>query len=269
MKITEITERPIGGLGRFVLAIIHTFLVAIRQTGRIILLCWEVFRAVFTPPIRWRLTIQQMQFIGVSSLFIVVLTGAFTGMVFALQSGRAFALFGAQTLTGAVACLSIARELAPVLTSLMVTARAGSAMAAQLGTMQVTQQIDALASMAVDPINYLIVPRVLATIMVVPLLTVIFDFVGALGTYVVAVKILEIDQAIFIQKIRYYVEVQDIVQGLFKSVFFAIILSMVSCYKGYNAKGGAAGVGLVTTQAVVISSVAILVSDYFLTALLF
>ena len=269
MKLSEVTEKPIGDLGRFVLAIIHAFLVGIHQTGRIFLLLWAVILAVAHPPSRWRATIEQMQFLGVSSLFIVVLTGAFTGMVFALQSGRAFALFGAETLTGATACLSIARELGPVLTSLMVTARAGSAMAAQLGTMQVTQQIDALTSMAVNPVNYLIVPRILASIMVVPILTAVFDFVGALGTYIVAVKILEINQAIFVQKIQYYVEVQDIVQGLFKSVIFAIILSLVSCYKGYNASGGAAGVGLVTTQAVVISSVAILVSDYFLTALLF
>jgi phospholipid/cholesterol/gamma-HCH transport system permease protein len=269
MDFYQLTNKPIGSVGRFVLAILQTFLVGIHQTGRILLLLWEVIVQAAHPPIRWRLILQQMQFIGVSSLFIVVLTGAFTGMVFALQSGRAFALFGAQTLTGAVACLSIARELAPVLTALMVTARAGSAMAAQIGTMQVTQQIDALASMAVNPVNYLIVPRVLASIMVVPILTSVFDFVGTLGTYVVSVKLLDIDQAILVQKIRYYVEVQDIVQGLFKSVVFAIILSLVSCYKGYNAKGGAAGVGLVTTQAVVISSVAILVSDYFLTALLF
>ncbi|MFH1262818.1 MAG: ABC transporter permease [Pseudomonadota bacterium] len=269
MKITEFTEKPIGNLGRFILSVVYMFLVAIRETGRVLLLLREVVVQTFHPPIRWKATVQQMQFIGVSSLFIVVLTGAFTGMVFALQSGRAFALFGAQTLTGAVACLSIARELAPVLTSIMVTARAGSAMAAQLGTMQVTQQIDALSAMAVNPVNYLIVPRVLASILVVPILTAVFDFVGALGAYVVSVKILEIDAAIFVAKIRYYVEIQDIVQGLFKSVVFAIILSLVSCYKGYNAKGGAAGVGLVTTQAVVISSVAILVSDYFLTALLF
>lgn len=269
MKLSQVPEKPIGDLGRFILAILHTFLSGIRQTGRMLLLLWEVVVAVFHPPIRWRETIAQMRFIGVSSLFIVVLTGAFTGMVFALQSGRAFALFGAESLTGATACLSIARELGPVLTALMVTARAGSAMAAQLGTMQVTQQIDALTSMAVNPINYLIVPRVLASIMVVPILTAIFDFVGALGTYVVSVKILQINQAIFIEKIRNYVDVEDIVQGLFKSIVFAIILSLVSCYKGYNARGGAAGVGLVTTQAVVISSVAILVSDYFLTALLF
>jgi phospholipid/cholesterol/gamma-HCH transport system permease protein len=269
VKLSQVTERPIGDLGRFVLAVLHEFLTAIHQTGRILLLFWEVIVASVHPPIRWQLTLQQMRFIGVSSLFIVVLTGAFTGMVFALQSGRAFAMFGAETLTGATACLVIARELAPVFTALMVTARAGSAMAAQLGTMQVTQQIDALASMAVNPVHYLIVPRVLATILVAPILTAVFNFVGALGTYIVAVKVLEINEAIFVEKIRYYVEVSDIVQGLFKSVVFAAILSLVCCYKGYNARGGAAGVGLVTTQAVVISSVAILVSDYFLAALLF
>jgi len=269
MKSSRLVKVPVINLGRVVLAIIHAFSLGIREAGSMLLLLWNVSLQAVTPPIRWKLLVQQIQFIGVSSLFIVVLTGAFTGMVFALQSGRAFALFQAETLTGAVASLSISRELAPVLTSLMVTARAGSAMAAQLGTMQVTQQIDALASMAVNPIHYLIVPRVVASVLVLPLLTALFDFIGALGSYVVGVKLLQIDEGVFLQKIRYYVDVSDIVQGLFKSLFFGLILAVVSCYKGYHAEGGALGVGRVTTQAVVISSVSILVSDYFLTALLF
>lgn len=267
--VTRAAAKPVRGLGRTILAIIHAFTVAIDEAGRMILLAAEVLRCIFIPPIRWRLTMEQLQFVGVSSLFIVLLTGAFTGMVFALQSGRAFALFRAETLTGAVASISIARELAPVLTALMVTARAGSAMAAQIGTMQVTQQVDALISMAVNPVNYLIVPRVLGTVLVIPILTALFDFVGVLGCYVVGVKLLRIDEAIFVQKIRYYVDVSDIVQGLFKSVVFGFILAIVGCYKGYHAHGGASGVGKVTTQAVVIASVAILVTDYFLTALLF
>ncbi len=269
MSPAPLPHKPVQDLGRIVLAIIHAFTVAIDETGKMLLLLWQAVVQMITPPIRWKLIVVQMQFIGVSSLFIVLLTGAFTGMVFSLQSGRAFALFRAETLTGAVATLAIARELSPVLTAIMVTARAGSAMAAQLGTMQVTQQIDALESMAVNPIHYLIVPRMVASLLVLPLLTTIFDFIGALGAYVVGVKLLKIDEAIFVQKIQYYVDVSDVVQGLFKSCFFAIIIVLVSCYKGYNARGGAAGVGRATTHAVVISSVAVLVSDYFLTALLF
>ncbi len=252
-----------------VIALIHAFTVGIHETGRIFVFLGASLKQLWRPPIRWKLTIEQMHTIGVSSLFIVVLTGAFTGMVFSLQSGRAFALFQAETLTGAVACFSITRELAPVLTALMVTARAGSSMAAQIGTMQVTQQVDALISMSINPLNYLILPRILAAILVLPLLTAIFDFIGTLGAYVVGTQVLNIQKALFLDKIYYYVDVSDIVQGLFKSVFFGVILATVSCYQGYQARGGAAGVGEVTTKAVVISSVAILVSDYFITALLF
>ena len=266
---TNTQKGLIPRLGQVIIAIVHAFTVGVDQMGRILVFSGGILKQAVSPPIRWNLIIQQMQFIGVSSLFIVVLTGAFSGMVFALQSGRAFALFRAETLTGAVASLSMARELAPVLTALMVTARAGSAMAAQLGTMQVTQQVDALISMSVNPVGYLIVPRVIASVLMLPLLTAVFDFIGVLGSYVVGVKLLEIEGAIFLEKIYYYVDISDIVQGLFKASVFGLILAIVGCYKGFSAKGGAAGVGKVTTQAVVIASVSILVSDYFLTALLF
>ena len=269
MTPKDLVKTPVHGVGRAVLAFVHAFSIGIAEAGRMLVFLWQVGLQTFVYPIRWKEIMTQIQFIGVSSLFIVILTGAFTGMVFALQSGRAFALFRAETLTGAVASISMSRELAPVLASLMVTARAGSAMAAQIGTMQVTQQVDAMISMAVNPLHYLILPRVIACLLVMPILTAIFDFVGVLGAYVVGVKLLRIDEGIFVQKIRYYVDVSDIVQGLFKSAIFGLLLATISCYKGYTASGGAAGVGKVTTQAVVISSVAILVSDYFLTALLF
>lgn len=259
----------INSLGRTVLAIVHAFTVAIDQTGSQIIFLLHTVQQAIHGPRRWKLILQQMHFIGVSSLFIVFLTGAFTGMVFALQSGRAFQLFRAETLTGAVASLSLARELAPVLTAIMVTARAGSAMAAQIGTMQVTQQVDALIAMSVNPLNYLVMPRVIAAVLVLPILTGLFDFIGVLGSYIVGVKLLQIDEAIFLQKVYYYVDVADILQGLFKSAVFGLILATVGCYKGYSATGGAEGVGRVTTQAVVIASVSILIADYFLTALLF
>lgn len=262
-------EPLILSLGKFCLTLVRASNVAIGETGEMLIMLWNSFKATFSHPIRWRLIVDQMQFVGVGSLFIVVLTAVFAGMVFALQSGRAFAIFSAETLTGAVVAITISRELAPVFTALMVTARSGSAMSAQIGTMQVTQQIEAMSAMAVDPIEYLIAPRVIATILVMPILTSIFNFVGVLGAYIVSIKLLGIDEAMFLEKIKNYVAVSDIVQGLFKSIFFAIILSIVSCYQGFQAKKGASDVGQRVTMAVVISSVAILVADYFLTAILF
>ncbi len=243
--------------------------VCVREVGSMLLLAGQVFYYGLRPPYRFAQIFLQMRLIGVQSLFIVVLTGIFTGMVFALQSGRAFRLFNAESLTGAVAGLSLARELAPVLTALMVTARAGSAMAAELGTMRVTQQVDALEAMAVHPVNYLVAPRVFATVLMLPLLAAIFNFVGALGTYVVGVMLLRIDEGIFLYNIRWYVDIEDLVQGFSKAICFGFVLAVVGCYKGLHATGGAKGVGIATTSAVVIASVAILVGDYFLTALLF
>lgn len=219
--------------------------------------------------IRWDAILLQMRNIGVSSMFIVILTAVFTGMVLALQTGRAFSLFQAETLTGAVCALSITKELGPVLATLMITARSGSSMAAQLGTMRVSQQIDALVSMAVNPTGYLVAPRIIACVIVTPILTAMFDLIGVVGSYLVGVHLLDINQAIFIDKIIFYMDTANIIEGLFKSAIFAFILSSISCYKGFFTTGGAEGVGRSTTQAVVLSSVSILVFDYFLTALLF
>ena len=211
----------------------------------------------------------QMRNIGVNSMFIVILTAVFTGMVMALQTGRAFQLFQAETLTGAVCALSISKELGPVLAALMITARSGSAMAAQLGTMQVSQQIDALTSMAINPQGYLVAPRIIACVIVTPILTAIFDFMGILGSYVVGVGLMKINHAIFIEKIIQYMTTYNFIEGMFKSAIFGLILASISCYKGFFTRGGAEGVGRSTTEAVVLSSVSVLVFDYFLTALLF
>lgn len=268
-SLKTIIESLILSLGRFVLSFLHTLNVGITEAGQMLIIFWTAMKSMVKPPIRWRLIVDQMQFIGVGSLFIVVLTAVFAGMVFALQSGRAFAIFSAETLTGAVVAITITRELAPVFTALMVTARSGSAMAAQLGTMQVTQQIEAMSAMAVDPLEYLIAPRIIATILVMPILTSIFNFVGMLGAYLVSIHLLGIDVAMFLEKIKIYAAISDIVQGLFKSIFFGAILSLVSCYQGFQAKKGASDVGQRVTMAVVVSSVSILVADYFLTAILF
>jgi len=212
---------------------------------------------------------KQMEFIGVNSVFVIVLTWAFTGMVLALQSYYGFRKFGSEGLVGATVALSMTRELGPVLTSLMVTGRAGSAMAAELGTMRVTEQIDALTVMALNPIKYLVTPRIIASFLMLPLLTVIADFVGIIGGYLVGVKLLGINEGAYIDKTITFLELNDIYNGLVKAAVFGIILSVVSCYKGFYTKGGAEGVGRSTTAAVVISSVTILVTDYILTSFMF
>ncbi|RMF77274.1 MAG: ABC transporter permease [Nitrospirae bacterium] len=229
----------------------------------------EVLRWLPRRPWRLRNLLRQMEVVGVNSTFVVLLTGLFTGMVLALQSYNGFARFGAESLVGTVVALSVLRELGPVLSGLMVTARAGSLMAAELGTMRVTEQIDALYTLAVNPIHYLLVPRVLATVLTVPMLVVLSDFVGILGGYLVAVKLLGINSTLYINKTIQYVAASDMVNGLIKSAVFGLVLSVVSCSFGFRARGGAAGVGRATTQAVVYSSVLILVFDYILTSLLF
>ncbi len=219
-------------------------------------------------PIRPRLMMQQLEFVGVGSLFIVLLTGVFTGAVFTLQSVSAFAKFSAQSLVGATVTLALTRELAPVLTGLMVTGRVGSAMATELGTMRVTEQIDAMEVMAIDPLGYLVVPRVFAGAIMVPVLTMIFDFVGVCGSYALGVWYDGIDEGAFMSRIERWLEPSDVFQGLIKAFVYGTVLTLVGCYKGFNAGGGARGVGQATTDAVVIGSISIFVLNYFLTAVM-
>ena len=220
-------------------------------------------------PFRIEEIFKQMEFVGVKSMVVVLITGTFTGMVLALQSSYGFKKFGAEALVGAIVALSMTRELGPVLTSLMVTGRAGSSMAAELGTMRVTEQIDALTVMALNPIKYLVTPRVVASFFMLPVITAISDFVGIIGGYLVGVKLLGINEGAFMKNIEKTLGLDDIYNGLLKAAVFGVILSVISCYKGYNTKGGAEGVGRATTEAVVLSSVTILISDYVLTSLMF
>ncbi|MEK7703774.1 MAG: ABC transporter permease [Myxococcota bacterium] len=238
------------------------------ETGAIALFFWRALVAAVRPPYRVRLILQQAEFVGVGSLFIVVLTGFFTGAVFTLQSVYALQRVGMESMVGSMVLLSVARELAPVLTSLMVTGRVGSAMATELGTMRVTEQIDAMEVMAVDPINYLVVPRLIGGAFMVPALTMLFDAIAAVGSYVVAVPFLGIDEGAFVSRIEWYLDPFDFTHGLYKSIVFGIVLTLIGCYKGYNAGGGARGVGVATTQAVVIGSISIFVLDYVLSAVL-
>ena len=236
--------------------------------GNVLIFFFATLKQGVKPPYRVRLIFQQLEFVGVGSLFIILLTGVFTGAVFTLQSVSAFAKFSAQSLVGATVTLALTRELAPVLTSLMVTGRVGSAMATELGTMRVTEQIDAMEVMAIDPVSYLVVPRVFAGAVMVPVLTMIFDFVGVLGSYLVGVMYNGIDEGAFLSRIQRWLEPADIFQGLIKAFVYGIVITLVGCYKGFNAGGGARGVGQATTDAVVAGSISIFVLNYFLTAVM-
>lgn len=242
---------------------------AIATTGNMSMMLVHALYYVFIPPYKFRNLFKQMESVGVRSLFVVVLTGAFTGMVLALQSFNALKRFGAESLVGPTVALSMARELGPVLTALMVTGRAGSAIATELGTMRVTEQIDALHTMAINPIKYLVTPRIVAGILMLPVLTIVTDFVGVVGGYAIGVKMLNINPGVYIGRTVDFVNVDDIMYGLTKSFFFGLIITLVACFQGFYTTGGAEGVGRAATNAVVIGSVLVLVSDYILSSMMF
>lgn len=237
----------------------------LQELGRLFVLFFQTLRSLFERPIRPRTFVDQMEFIGVKSTFIVGLTSLFSGMVFALQSSYAFRLFGAEALIGPTVALSLVRELGPVFTAIMVTARAGAAMATELGTMRVTEQVDALYTMGINPVQYLVLPRIVASIIMVPALAGIFSYIGFLGSYVVTTEVVGVGPNVFIRDVVDMLTFADIYKGLIKASVFGLLLSLISCDQGYNANGGARGVGIATTQAVVRSCITILVSDYFLT----
>lgn len=237
----------------------------IRSLGRWCTFTFDMLKWLPKKPYRIANLIRQMESIGVRSTPIILLTGLFVGAVFSLQTGKAFALFNAESLVGATIGLSLSREIAPVFTALMVTARACSAMAAELGTMKVTEQIDALETMAINPLHFLVCPRVVATTLMTPLLTAIFVFIGMVGAWIVGVHLLEIPHSAFFERLYHYVDVRDFIGGLIKAGVFGFLISIISCYNGFMTKGGAKGVGDATTRAVVVSSVVVLVTDYFLT----
>ena len=239
------------------------------QLGGALILAALAIKMFFLPPYRFRQFLRHLDFVGTQSVFLIVTTGAFTGMVTALQGYNAMHRYGAESLVGATVALSLARELGPVLSALMVTGRVGSAMTAELGSMRNTQQIDALSSMAVDPIHYLVSPRIAASIITLPFLASIYSFSGMIGAYIVSIGYLDIDRGAFMSGIRSYVDISDITHGLTKALVFGLIVSMVACYKGFYATGGSRGVGLATTKAVVTSSILILLGDYVMTALMF
>lgn len=252
-------------LGKWVLA---PPLVALAEVGVMARLFYETIRWAIRPPYRFYLVVDALEFIGVQSIFIVGLTGTFVGAVFGLQLVDGFRQFGAENQVGSVVGLALARELAPVFSALMITSRAGSAIATEIASMRVTNQIDALTTMSVNPVQYLVAPRVLAGTIATPVMSLLFLLVGLVGAYVVGVYLMGIDGGIFIERVKWYVDTGDVGQGLTKAAFFGATLTLIACRQGYHATGGAAGVGRATNRAVVHSAVAILVLDYFLTSII-
>jgi phospholipid/cholesterol/gamma-HCH transport system permease protein len=238
---------------------------AFEDFGRMILFALEAVAWAFRPPFRMELVLSQMAFIGVGSAFIVGATGLSAGMVFALQMNFALKKFAAEGFVGGSVAFSLARELSPVFTALMVTGRSGSAIATELGTMRVTEQIDAMESMAVNPIQYLVVPRIVASVLMFPVLTMVFNVIGYGGGYVMGVYVANIPVGPFVAHTREFMEPSDVLHGLVKAVIFGFIVSIITTWRGYAASGGSRGVGEGTTRAVVMSSIAVLAADYVIT----
>ncbi len=251
--------RPIG----------HAFLGFLETTGQLTVFALTAVSHFFRPPLYLRLIGRQMIDVGYYSLPVVGLTTLFSGMVLALQSYTGFQRFSAEGAVANVVALSITRELAPVLAGLMVAGRIGAAMAAEIGTMRVTEQIDALVTLSTNPFKYLVVPRILAGLTMLPLLVLVGDIIGIFGGYVISVFKLEFNAATYIKKTWDFLEFMDVFSGLVKAAVFGFVVTLMGCYMGYHSSGGAQGVGAATTNAVVSAAVLILILNYFITALFF
>jgi len=259
-------EQLIRRLGAFVLLRVY-------RIGVMGLFLVKTFFYAVIPPVKVLRVIKQVHFIGFQSMIVILLTGCFSGMVLGFQGYYTLSRFGSDAFLGPMIGLSLIKELGPVLTALMVTGRAGSAITAEIGIMRISEQIDALELMGLNPYRYLVVPNFLAGLISLPLLTAIFDVVGIFGGYLIGVKLLGVGVGTYFGEMSSYVGTQDVLEGLYKSLSFGVLISWVCCYKGYYTSiftgFGAEGVSKATTQAVVLSSVLILVWDYFMTGLLY
>jgi phospholipid/cholesterol/gamma-HCH transport system permease protein len=254
---------------RLLEAIGRGLLRVLEELGRFFQMMGQTAVWAIRPPYDVPEHFRQMVRVGVDSIPVVFLTTLFTGMVLALQTFHGFQRFHAEGFVGSVVALSLTRELAPVLTALMVTGRVGSAMAAELGTMRVTEQIDALTALGTEPVQYLVVPRVASSILMMPLLVILGDAVGMYGGYLVAVQLFGANPISYIDNSFQFLELSDVTSGIIKAAVFGLIFSLVACVRGYYTEGGAEGVGRSTTRAVVGGSLSILFADFFLTKLLF
>jgi phospholipid/cholesterol/gamma-HCH transport system permease protein len=241
----------------------------IAEAGRLTFLTGHAFAALFSPPYEIRAWVRQMEQIGVRSLGVAGITTVFTGMVLALQTALSLPSLGVKYYIGSVVSKSLVRELGPVLTALIVGGRIGSGMTAEIGTMKVTEQIDALRSMAADPVKKLVVPKLAATLVMLPALTIIGDALGILGGLIVATFTLDLPPGLYTNDVFDTLTFQDVGSGIAKSFFFAYFIAIVGCYNGLNTTGGADGVGRATTNTVVVASILVLVSDFFLTKLFY
>ncbi|HYD29997.1 MAG TPA: ABC transporter permease [Azospirillaceae bacterium] len=253
----------------FVSAIGRTLLTFFEATGGFSLFMWRALTHCVRPPFYLRLIGRQIVDIGYYSLPVVGLTALFTGMVLALQSYTGFARFQAEGAVATVVVLSMTRELGPVLAGLMVAGRIGAAIAAEIGTMRVTEQVDALATLATNPMKYLVVPRVVAGLTMLPILVLVADIIGVFGGFLVGVYRLDFNPAAYISRTWEFLEPLDVISGLVKAAVFGFVIALMGCYHGYHSKGGAQGVGAATTAAVVSASIMILVTNYLITGLFF
>lgn len=245
------------------------FISFFEETGRWFQMLWLTITWGFRPPYEILEWFRQMGRVGVDSIPVVILTTMFTGMVMALQTFTGFERVHATDFVGSVVSLAMLRELSPVLVGLMVTGRVGSSMAAEIGTMRVTEQLDALEALATEPVQYLFVPRVIAGVVMLPFLTVLGDGLGIYGGYLVAVQLLGANPVVYNERTFQFLEMNDLWSGLIKAAVFGLILTLTGCVKGYFTRGGAEGVGRSTTAAVVTASLTILLADFFLTKILF
>jgi phospholipid/cholesterol/gamma-HCH transport system permease protein len=245
--------------------LLNPLLGALDSFGTLLLLTGRTLAWMVRPPYRLSQLFLAMDFIGVQSVFIVSLTGIFSGMVLALQTVNSLRQFSAEGIVGSIVAISLTREISPVFASLMVTARAGSAMAAELGNMRVTEQIDALVTMGVSPVQYLLAPRMLASVLMVPLLCILYTCVGMVGAWIVSVQWLGVDPGTFLSNIEKYMVLRDFWMGEIKAAVFGFLIAAISCRQGFYASGGARGVGQATTRAVVESAVALLIANYVIT----
>ena len=268
MSYAQARERFNQAFDGFWLSVGRYFKNVVIETGELASFGWEALRLFFAPPFRWGELVTHMEFIGNKSVQIILLSGLFTGMALAYQIYLGFQIVNAGNLVGPTVGLAIFREIGPVLTGLIVAARAGGAMAARLGTMRVSEQIDALEVMGVNPVHYLISPRLAAAILVMPLLTGIFDFIAMAGCWLIAIQLLGMDEAQFWDRTALWLEPYHIYEGLFKAVIFGLVFAIVCTHRGYTTKGGAEGVGSATNRGVVLSMVLIICLDFFVTNLI-
>ncbi|MEK7700935.1 MAG: MlaE family lipid ABC transporter permease subunit [candidate division NC10 bacterium] len=262
------TDRPLPRALRPLDTVGRRAIDAVDSLGRFGTFLVQALAAILTPPFKFWAFIDRINYIGYRSLLIIVLTGGFTGMVLGLQLYLTLTRFGSEAYLGPAVALSLIRELGPVLAALMVTGRAGSALTAEIGIMRITEQIDALTVMALNPVRYLVAPSILAGLVTFPLMTAIFDVVGIFGGYLVGVELLGLSQGTYFGEMQTFVDMKDIMTGFWKSLSFGVVVTWVCTYKGFNVGHGAEGVAKATTDAVVLSSVLILVWDYFMGSVL-